>query len=67
MCAASDLSIGGFLIGHNPMVSSINSDILQVLPVRPGNTRSSKALGWTNDPTDDFWHHQFDAICEDQD
>ena len=42
------LSIGGSLTGHNLVVSLINSLYLA------GLTRSSKALDWTSDPTDDF-------------
>ena len=46
--ADTNLSIGGSSIGHNPVVSSINSLYLA------GPTRSSKALDWMSDPIDDF-------------
>ena len=35
------------------MASSINSFYLA------GPTSSSKALDWTSDPTDNFWHPQY--------
>ena len=44
----TNLSIGGFSTGHNPVVSLINSLYLA------GPTRSSKASDWMSDPTDDF-------------
>ena len=46
--AYTNLSIGSSPTGHNPVVSSINFLYLV------GPTRSSKALDWTSDPTDDF-------------
>ena len=46
--ADTNLSIGDSPTGHNLMVSSINSLYLA------GPTKSSKALDWMSDPTDDF-------------
>ena len=46
--ADTNLSIGGSPTGHNLVVSSINSFYLA------GPTRSSKALDWMSDPTDNF-------------
>ena len=40
------------------MISLINSLYLA------DPTRSSKALNWTSDPTNDFWHHQFGVVYE---
>ena len=46
--ADTNLSIEDSPTGHNPMVSLINSLYLA------GPTRSSKALDWMSDPTNDF-------------
>ena len=46
--ADTNLSIGDSCTGHNLVVSSINSLYLA------GPTRSSKALDWMSDPSDDF-------------
>ena len=46
-------SIGGSSIMAHPSV------IFDQLYFSCRSSRSSKALDWMSDPTDDFWHHQY--------